>query len=127
MDQESLFKKLIKVSGLTGSDQEIRDKFIMIYGSKRVMFMKEVIFFRIPLFVYVFESGVVCLIFQDKQYLFKNPFGKHLHGNFKLFFQDDIVVLFSGHMFVSFVFEKGGFSKIEFKSYPEWPSKRFVK
>ena len=94
---------------------------------KRAMFMKQVLFFRVPLFVYVFESGLVCLIFQDKQYLFENPFGKHLHGTFQLFVQDNIVVLFSGHMFVSFVFEKGGFSKIEFKQYNAWPYKCFVK
>lgn len=94
---------------------------------KRAMFMKQVLFFRIPFFVYVFESGLVCLIFQDKQYLFENPFDKHLYGTFQLFVQDNIVVLFSGHMFVSFVFEKGEFSKIEFKQYNAWPYKLFVK
>jgi hypothetical protein len=127
MNQQFLIEKLIELNGLTSSDQKIRDKLREIYGSKRAMFMEQVLFLRIPLFVYVFESGLVCLIFKDKQYLFENPFGKHLSGTFQLFVQDDIVVLFSGHMFVSFVFEKGGFSKIEFKSYPEWPYKRFVK
>jgi hypothetical protein len=127
MNHQNLIKKLIKVNGLTGSDQEISDELRRIYGSKRAMFMEEVLFLRIPLFVYVFESGIVCLIFKDKQYLFENPFGKHLSGTFQLFVQDDIVVLFSGLMFVSFVFEKGGFSKIEYKSYPEWHYKRFVK
>lgn len=127
MNQKNLIQKLIRFNGLTGSDQEIRDKLREIYGSKRAMFMYQVLFLRIPLFVYVFESGLVCLIFQNKQYLFENPFAKHLSGTFQLFVQDDIVVLFSGHMFVSFVFEKGGFSKIEFKSYPEWSYKLFVK
>jgi len=127
MNQQFLIYKLIELNGLTGSDQKIRDELRRIYGSKRAMFMEQVLFLRIPLFVYVFESGLVCLIFQDKQYLFENPFGKHLSGTFQLFVQDDIVVLFSGLMFTSFVFEKGGFSKIEYKSYPEWPYKRFVK
>ena len=127
MNQEFLIHKLIEFNRLTGSYQEIRNKLRKIYGSKRAMFMDQVLFLRIPLFVYVFESGLVCLIFQDKQYLFENPFGKHLSGTFQLFVQNDIFVLFSGLMFTSFVFEKGGFSKIEYKSYPEWPYKRFVK
>jgi len=127
MGHRSLIQQLINVNGLSGSDQEIRDELRRIYRSKRAMFMKQTIFFRNHLFVYVFESGLVCLIFQDKQYLFENPFGQHLSGTFQLFVQDDIVVLFSGLMFVSFVFEKGGFSKIEFKRYNEWPYKRFVK
>lgn len=91
------------------------------------MSMKQVLFYRSPLFVYVFESGLVCLIFEDKQYLFEKQFGEHLSGTFQLFVQNDIVVLFSGHMFVSFVFENGGFSKIEFKLHNELPYKRFVK
>jgi len=127
MNQQFLIKKLIKVNRLTGSDQEIRDELKRRYLSKRVMFMEQTIFFGNPLFVYVFESGIVCLIFKDKQYLFENPFGKHLSGTFQLFVQDDIVVLFSGLMFVSFVFEKGGFSKIEFKRHNEWPYKLFIK
>jgi hypothetical protein len=127
MNQKNLIQKLIRFNGLTGSDQEIRDKLREIYGSKRAMFMYKVLFLRIPLFVYVFESGLVCLIFQNKQYLFENPFGKHLSGTFQLSVQDDIVVLFSGHMFVSFVFEKGGFSKIEYKTHDDSPYKRFVK
>jgi hypothetical protein len=127
MSQQFLFEKLIEFNRLTGSDQEIRDKLREIYSSKRLMFMEQHIFLGSPLFVYVFESGLVCLIFQDKQYLFEKPFGKHLSGTFQLFVQDDIVVLFSGLMFVSFVFEKGGFSKIEFKRHNEWPYKLFFK
>jgi hypothetical protein len=127
MTQEFLIQKLIEFNRLTGSDQEIRDKLREIYSSKRLMFMEQHIFLGSPLFVYVFESGLVCLIFQDKQYLFEKPFGKHLSVTFQLFVQDDIVVLFSGHMFVSFVFENGGFSKIEYKTHDDWPYKRFVK
>jgi len=127
MSQQFLIKKLIEVNRLTGSDQEIRNKLREIYRSKRLMFIEQVIFLGNHLFVYVFESGIVCLIFQDKQYLFENPFGKHLSGTFQLVVQDDIVVLFSGLMFVSFVFEKGGFSKIEYKTHDDWPYKRFVK
>ncbi len=127
MDHRSLIQKLINMNGLTGSDKKIRDELRRIYRSKRAMFTKQTNFFGNHLFVYVFESGLVCLIFQDKQYLFENPFGEHLSGTFQLFVKDDIVVLFSGLMFVSFVFEKGGFSKIEFKRYNEWPYKRFVK
>ena len=127
MNQQFLIHKLINVNGLSGSDQEIRDKLRGIYSSKRAMFMEQTIFFGSPLFVYVFESGIVCLIFQDKQYLFENPFGKHLSGTFQLFVQDDIVVLFSELMFVSFIFERNLFSKIEFKRHNEWPYKRFVK
>jgi hypothetical protein len=80
-----------------------------------------------PFTVYVLNNGSVEIIFKDKQYLFENPFGQHLSGTFQLFVQDNIVVLFSGHMFVSFVFEKGEFSKIEFKQYNAWPYKLFVK
>lgn len=127
MNQKFLIQKLIKVNGLSGSDQEIRDKLRRIYGSKRLMFMEQTIFFGSPLFVYVFESGLVCLIFKDKQYLFENPFSEHLKGTFQLFVQDDIVVLFSGLMFVSFVFERNLFSKIEYKQHNEWPYKYFVK
>lgn len=127
MTHEFLIQKLINMNGLTGSDQEICDELRVIYGSKRAMLMEKIIFLGSPLFVYVFESGLVCLIFQDKQYLFENPFGEHLSGTFKLFDQDNILVLFSELMFVSFVFEKGGFSKIEFKRHNEWPYKRFFK
>jgi len=127
MNQKFLIQKLIQFNRLTGSDKEIRNKLREIYGSKRAMLIEETIFLGIPLFVYVFESGLVCLIFQDKQYLFENPFGQYLDGTFQLFVQDNIVVLFSGLMFVSFVFENGWFSKIEYKSYQEWQYKRFVR
>ena len=129
MTQEFLIQKLINVNGLSGSDsdQEISDKLREIYVSKRLMFMKQTIFWGSPLFVYVFESGLVCLIFKDQQYLFENPFGKHLSVDFQLFVQDNIVVLFSGLMFVSFVFERNMFSKIEIKPHNELPYKLFVK
>ena len=127
MTFENAFQYLINFNRLTGSDQEIRDELRRIYSSKRAMFMEQTTFLGNPLFVYVFESGRVCLIFKDKQYLFENPFGKHLSGTFQLFVQDNIVVLFSGLMFVSFIFERNIFSKIEYKSYQEWPYKRFVK
>jgi hypothetical protein len=91
------------------------------------MFMEQTTLSGSPLFVYVFENGRVCLIFQDKQYLFEKPFGEHLSGTFQLFVQDNIVVLFSGLMFVSFIFERNIFSKIEYKSYQECLYKRFVK
>ena len=120
-------QKLIKMNRLTGSDQEIRDKLREIYDSKRAMLMEKTIFLGSPLFVYVFESGRVCLIFKDQQYLFENPFGKHLSGTFQLFVQDNILVLFSGLMFMSFVFERNFFSKIEYKSYQAWSYKRVVK
>jgi hypothetical protein len=96
-------------------------------GSRNIIFFEKIKFFQDFLYIYVFKCGLVCLIYKDKQYLFENPFGKHLNCTFQLFVQDDIVVLFSGLMFVSFVFEKGGFSKIEFKRHNEWPYKRFVK
>ena len=89
-------------------------------------FIKKITFLGNDLFVFVFDNGCICLIFQDKQYLFENPFGKYLSGTFQLFVQDNIVVLFSGLMLMSFVFEKSGFSKIEFKRHNEWPYKRFV-
>jgi len=127
MTFENAFQYLINFNRLTGSDQEIRDELRRIYSSKRAMFMEQTTFLGNPLFVYVFESGRVCLIFKDKQYLFENPFGKHLSGTFQLFVQDNIVVLFSGLMFVSFIFERNIFSKIEYKSYQECPYKRFVK
>ena len=95
MDHRLLIQKLISMNGLTGSDQEIRDELRKIYSSKRAMFMEQTTFLRSPLFVYVFESGRVCLILKDQQYLFENPFGKHLIGTFQLFVQDNILVLFS--------------------------------
>jgi hypothetical protein len=127
MTQEFLIQELIKMNRLTGSDQEIRNKLRVIYGSKRAMLMEKIIFLGSPLFVYVFENGRVCLILKDQQYLFENPFGKHLSGTFQLLVQDNILVLFSGLMFVSFVFERNMFSKIEYKSYQEWLYKCFVK
>jgi hypothetical protein len=127
MSQQFLFEKLIEFNRLTGSDQEISDELRRRYLSKRLMFMEQHIFLGSPLFVYVFESGLVCLIFQDKQYLFEKPFGKHLSGTFQLFVQDNILVLFSGLMFVSFVFENTFLSKIEYKTHDDWPYKRFVK
>ena len=117
MTFEKAFQYLINFRRLTGCS----------YNSKRCMFMEQTTLSGSPLFVYVFENGRVCLIYNDKQYLFENPFGKHLSGTFQLFVQDDIVVLFSGLMFVSFVFKKNFFSKIEYKSYQEWNYKRFVK
>ena len=116
MTQKILINKLIEVNGLTGSDKEIRDTLRTIYDSKRLMFTEQTTLSGIPLFVYVFQSGLVCLIFQDKQYLFENPFGKHLCGTFQLFVQDDIVVLFSGLMFVSFVFKKNFFFFIQYNN-----------
>jgi hypothetical protein len=127
MTFEKEFQYLIKFHRLTGSYQEISDELRKIYCSKRAMFMEQTNFFGNPLFVYVFESGLVCLIFKDQQYLFENPFGKHLSGTFQLFVKDNIVVLFSGLMFMSFVFERNFFSKIEYKSYQAWSYKRFVK
>ena len=96
-------------------------------GSRNIIFFEKIIFFQDFLYIYVFENGRVCLILKDQQYLFENPFGKHLSGTFKLFVKDNILVLFSGLMFVSFVFESNMFSKIEYKSYQEWLYKRFVK
>lgn len=128
MTQEFLIRELIKFNRLTCcSYKEIRDRLREIYGSKRCMFMEQTTLSGIPLFVYVFESGRVCLIFKDKQYLFENPFGQHLSGTFQLFVKDNIVVLFSRLMFMSFVFERNFFSKIEYKSYQAWSYKRFVK
>ena len=80
-----------------------------------------------PFTVYVLNNGSVEIIFKDKQYLFENPFGQHLSGTFQLFVQDNIVVLFSGLTFVSFIFKKCGILRIEYKSYQEWPYKQFVK
>ena len=99
------------------------------WGSSNILVCQKTNIFDNDLFVYVFGDGTVRFIFKDIPYVFENPFGEEylIPKKFQLFVQDNIVVLFSGLMFVSFVFEKGGFSKIEFKPHNEWPYKRFVK
>ena len=104
-----------------------RDRIKITFGSRTFLFVKKITFLEKELFVYVFDNGRICFIFNGKQYLFEDPFGKHLSGTFQLFVQDNIVVLLSELMFVSFVFEKNWFSKIEFKPHNEWPYKLFVK
>lgn len=94
---------------------------------QRNYIIKKITFLGKELFVRVFNNGRICFIFNGKQYLFEDPFGKHLSGTFQLFVQDNIVVLLSELMLVSFVFEKNWFSKIEFKPHNEWPYKLFVK
>ena len=99
------------------------------WGSSNILVCQKTNIFDNDLFVYVFGDGTVRFIFKDIPYVFENSFGEEylIPKKFQLFVHDNIVVLFSGLMFVSFVFEKGGFSKIEYKSYPEWPYKYFVK
>ena len=69
------------------------------------------------LHISVFQNGTVCLFFKDKHYLFENQFRDNLTKKFQLFVQDNIVVLFSGRKFVSFVFKKGGVLRIEYNQY----------
>jgi len=93
---------------------------------QRNYIIKKITFLGKELFVCVFNNGRICFIFNGKQYLFEDPFGKYLSGTFQLFVQDNIVVLLSELMLVSFVFENQFFSKIEFKPRNEWPYKLFV-
>lgn len=88
-------------------------------GSRNIMFFEKINFFQDFLYIYVFQNGLVCLIFKDKQYLFENQFGDNLTNKFQLFVQDNIVVLFSGRKFVSFVFKKVGVLRIEYNQYPK--------
>ena len=99
------------------------------WGSSNILVCQKTNIFDNDLFVYVFGDGTVRFIFKDIPYVFENPFGEEylIPKKFQLFVQDNIVILFYRHMFVSFVFEKGGFSKIEYKSYQEWSYKCFVK
>ena len=125
----SSIKSLLLQNGICVplTNKIIRNRIKITFGSRTFRFVKKITFLGKELFVYVFDNGRICFIFNGKQYLFEDLFGKHLSGTFQLFVQDNIVVLFSELMFVSFVFEKGGFSKIEFKQHNEWPYKRFVK
>ena len=99
------------------------------WGSSNILVCQKTNIFDNDLFVYVFGDGTVRFIFKDIPYVFENPFGEEylIPNKFQLFVEDNIVILFYGHMFVSFVFEKGGFSKIEFKLHNKWPYKNFVK
>lgn len=90
-------------------------------SSIKVRFMKDF------LYIYVFRNGTVFFIFKGENFVFKNPFGQDLSGTFQFFVKDNIVVLFSGFKFVSFLFKNGWFQKNEYKSYQEWNYKRFVK
>jgi hypothetical protein len=99
------------------------------WGSSNILVCQKTNIFDNDLFVYVFGDGSVRFIFKDIPYVFENPFEEEylIPVKFQLFVHDNIVVLLYGiNIFVSFVFEKGVFSKIEFKQHNEWPYKNFV-
>jgi hypothetical protein len=89
------------------------------HGSRKIKFFEKIKFFGYFLYISVSQNGTVSVIFKGKKSVFKNPFGDNLTNKFQLFVQDNIVVLFSGRKFVSFVFKKCGLLRIEYNQYPK--------
>ena len=88
-------------------------------GSRETIFSEKIKCCGYFLYISVFQNGTVCLFFKDKHYLFENQFRDNLTNKFQLFVQDNIIVLFSGCKFVSFVFKKVGVLRIEYNQYPK--------
>lgn len=72
-------------------------------------------------------DGTVRIIFKGKKYQFQKVFRDYLTMNFQLFVKNNIIVLFSGKKFVSFIFENDIFSKIEYRQVQSSVFKCFVK
>ena len=83
---------------------------------------------RHPVGVNVLDNGSVEIIFKGKKYVFKKQFHEeHQENTFQLFIVENIIVLVSDRMFVSFVFENDNISKIQYKSDQEWKNNWFSK
>lgn len=77
--------------------------------------------------VSVLKDGTVRIIFKGNKYQFEKAFGDYLTMNFQLFVKNNIIVLFSGNKFVSFIFENDILSKIEYRQVQSSVFKCFVK
>jgi hypothetical protein len=78
--------------------------------------------------VNVLDNGSVEIIFKGKEYVFEKQFHEeHAKNTFQLFIVENIIVLVSDRMFVSFVFENDKISKIGYKTYQELNNKLFSK
>jgi len=107
-----------KIHGGIEQPKPEREPELKFTGSRLIMIY--------PVKVNVLVNGTVEIIFKGKEYVFEKQFHEERPENtFQLFVQDNIIVLFSGLMFVSFVFENDYISIIQYKSDQEWKNKWF--
>jgi hypothetical protein len=74
--------------------------------------MESIGFLDDSLKITVFNNGQVLLIFKDVRYICTSQFRYNYYNSLQIFVESNIVVLYSGMMFTSFVFENDAFSKI---------------
>jgi len=75
-------------------------------------FMESIDFLDKSLKITVLKDGQVLLIFKDVRYMCTSQFRYNFYNSLQIFVESNVVVLHSGTMFTSFVFESDTFQKI---------------
>ena len=75
-------------------------------------FMESIDFLGNLLTIIVLKDGNIVLFFKDARYTYSSQFRYNCYNSFQIFVESNVVVLYSGMMFTSFVFENDAFSKI---------------
>ena len=76
-------------------------------------FRESIRFLDESLKITVFKDGRVLFVYKNVKYIYDSQFGfKHFYDSFNIFVESNVVVLHSGTMFTSFVFENDTFQKI---------------
>ena len=75
-------------------------------------FMESIDFLGNLLTITVLKDGNILLIFKDGRYMCRSRFLYNYYNSLQIFVESNVVVLYSGMMFTSFVFENDTFSKI---------------
>jgi hypothetical protein len=75
-------------------------------------FIESIDFLGNSLKITVLKDGNILLIFKDVRYMYPSQFRYNCYNSLQIFVESNIVVLHSGMMFTSFVFENDAFSKI---------------
>lgn len=75
-------------------------------------FIESIDFLGNSLKITVLKDGNILLIFKDVRYMYPSQFRYNCYNSLQIFVESNVVVLYSGMMFTSFVFENDTFSKI---------------